>query len=193
MAAEVAQALTVVVRRVVKPGHEAVFEATMREFIADAMTFPGSCEFHVVRPSAPAAREYTVFHRFVDAQARRAFVASPAYGDWMARLRSLTESEPRIEEFGGLAGWFTLPGRRPAGPPPRYKMAMVTFFGVYPLTALLPGLFGGLLPGWHPLVTNVVTTGTIVALLTWLVMPGLTRVFAAWLFPCPDEPLEDSA
>lgn len=61
-------------------------------------------------------------------------------------------------------------------------MALVTFVGVYPLTSALPPFFGWLLPGWHPLLVNVIVTGLIVAALTWAIMPVLTRVFARWLF-----------
>lgn len=179
------QPFTVVVRQVVKPGREAEFETAMKEFIAESLGFPGSGDFHVVRPSGPGSTEYTVIHRFADEAARRRFVDAPTYRPWMARLRALTDVAPRMQEFGGIAGWFTLPGpggRSAHGPPPRWKMALVTFVGVYPLTSVLPGFFVGLLPGRNPLAVNIVVTGTIVVLLTWAVMPLLTRVFARWLF-----------
>ena len=60
-------------------------------------------------------------------------------------------------------------------------MALVTFVGVYPLTSLLPPFFGRLLSAWHPLAVNLVVTGLIVALLTWVLMPALTRLFDRWL------------
>jgi len=183
--------ITVVVRRVVRPGRESDFEDAMRAFIAESLCFPGASDFHVVRPSTPDSREYTVVHRFIDDSARRAFVASPSYAGWMSRIRDLTESNPRIQEFSGIAGWFTLPGDAASHhAPPRLKMAIVTFLGVYPLTSLLPGAFSKALPGIHPLLVNIVTTGTIVALLTWVVMPVLTRLFRRWLFrpasPAPE-------
>lgn len=174
--------LTVFVRRVVKPGAETSFETAMRAFVAESSCFPGSEDFHVLRPGPGSPREYTVIHRFADESSRRAFVASAMYREWMARLRELTVDDPEIHEFHGLAGWFTLRGATRHGPPPRPKMALVTFLGVFPLTTLLPPLYGALLPGWHPVATNVVVTATIVALLTWVIMPLLTRAFARWLF-----------
>lgn len=180
------QPITVIVRRVARAGRESEFEDTMQAFIVDSIGFPGSSDFHVVRPSSSESREYTVVHRFTSESARQAFVSSPEYREWMIRLREITEEDPRIQEFNGLAGWFTLPGDRTAttrhGPPTRARMALVTFVGVYPLTALLPGWFARTLPWAHPLVVNIFATGTIVALLTWAVMPLLTRVFRQWLF-----------
>lgn len=174
--------VTVVVRRIARPGMEQAFETAMREFIAESMTFPGSLDFHVMRLGEPSTREYLIVHRFIDAASRSAFTQAPNYRQWMTRLRELTESDPILQELGGISSWFTLPGKTVHKPPARWKMALVTFLGVYPLTSLLPQFFSGLLPDWPPLLTNVLTTGSIVALLTWAIMPVLTRAFAAWLF-----------
>jgi len=175
--------VTVVVRRRTKPGCEAEFEGAMREFITFALSSPGNRGIHVLRSDQGHPRDYTVVDRFSDMDARRAFTSSGPYKEWMVRLRALTEEEPHIEEMGGLSGWFTLPDKPHAHPPPKPKMALVTFMGVYPLTSILPPLFARLMPGWHPLLRNVLVTGLIVALLTWVVMPNLTRLFRRWLFP----------
>lgn len=177
------EALTVVVSRRVKKGHTEAFEAVMGDFIAFAMAFPGHLDIQVLRPGGREGRDYTVVDRFQDEASRRAFTAAPAYHEWMAKLSALTETGPNIEEIGGVAGWFTLPEFPRAAPPPRIKMAAITFLGVYPLTSILPGLVKGILPGWHPLAHNVVVTGFVVGLLTWVVMPNLTRLFSRWLYP----------
>ena len=91
----------------------------------------------------------------------------------------MTDGRPQIEEIGGLGGWFTPPGLPREMVPGRVKMACVTFLGVYPLTSVLPPLFGSVLPDLHPLVRNVFVTASVVAALTWLVMPALTRLFRA--------------
>ena len=174
--------VTVVVRRRVKPGAEAAFESAMQEFIRFALAFPGNRGIHVVRPGGSDSREYTVVDRFVDAGARQSFKASNDYREWMRRLRELTEGEPYIEERSGLGGWFTPPGAPRAPVPSQLKMALVTFLGVLPLTSALPLLFAWLLPSWHPLAANVLVTALIVALLTWPVMPLLTRIFRPWLY-----------
>ena len=174
--------VTVVVRRRTKPGCEATFEEEMRRFIDFALAFPGNRSIHVLRSDQSNPREYTVVDRFADMDARRAFTSTEDYKTWMVRLRELTEEDPHIEEMEGLAGWFTIPGQPARKPPPKPKMALVTFIGVYPLTSLLPPLFRKLLPGWHPLALNVIVTGLIVALLTWVIMPNLTKLFRKWLF-----------
>lgn len=175
--------VTVVVRRRTKPGCEVTFESAMQEFIAFALASPGNRGIHVLRSDQANPREYTVVDRFNDAGARKAFTSSDCYKEWMLRLKELTEGDPHIEEMGGLSGWFTLPDKPHAKPPTKPKMALVTFLGVYPLTALLPPFFKKLLPAWHPLLLNVLVTGLVVASLTWVVMPFLTKLFRRWLFP----------
>ncbi|MCW1887337.1 antibiotic biosynthesis monooxygenase [Luteolibacter flavescens] len=174
--------VTVVVRRRTKPGCEADFEVAMREFIVFALSSPGNRGIHVLRSDQANPREYTVVDRFADSDSRRAFTTSECYKEWMVRLRALTEEDPHIEEMGGLSGWFTLPGEPAHKPPPKPKMALVTFMGVYPLTSLLPPFFGKLLPAWPHLLRNVLVTGLVVALLTWVVMPNLTKLLKRWLF-----------
>ena len=175
--------VTVVVRRRVKPGAEADFELAVRALVAFALAFPGNHGVDVLRPQPGGSREYTVVHHFSDWRARRAFKDAPEYRAWMVRLRELTEQDPYIEERDGLGGWFTPPESPRPAPPARIKMALVTLIGAYPLTAALPRLGTWLLPTWPPLLLNVLVTAMIVAGLTWVVMPVLTRVFARWLFP----------
>lgn len=180
------QAITVVVRRRVKPGREVEFEAAMREFIGFALAAPGHLDIHVLRPAGTGPADYTVVDKFATAEARHAFKESSAYQEWMERLKALTEGDPQIEEMGGLAGWFTLPERPNAKPPPKYKMAFVTFLGVYPLATVLSRFFGNLLSAWHPLLLGVVVNVAVVGMLAWVVMPLLTRIFARWLFAKTD-------
>ncbi|MBE2214588.1 MAG: antibiotic biosynthesis monooxygenase [Opitutaceae bacterium] len=173
--------ITVVAHRRVKPGCESAFETAMREFTTFALEQPGNLGLHVLRPSPPESRDYTVVARFADAEARRSFKATSEYAAWMRHLREFCEQDPYIEEMSGLAGWFTLPDR-PHKAPPRWKMAAVTFLGVYPLAALIPPVAKRAFPDWPPLLLNVPINLVVVASLAWVVMPILTRIFARWLF-----------
>jgi len=174
--------LSIVVRRRIKPGSEAAFETAMRQFIGFTLAFPGNRGINVLRPAEGGDRVYTVLDRFADPDSRKAFTADPEYARWMQRLGEFSDGEPQIAEIGGLGGWFTARGTPSNAQPSSLKMAAVTFLGVYPLTSTLPGLFTYLLPGWQSLAVNAVATAAIVAALTWVVMPLLTRLFARWLF-----------
>ena len=155
----------------------------MHEFIQRSLNEPGQLGVHVLRPPPGSdSREYGILRRFANAAARDAFYSSQVFREWQQKVAPLTEGEPLYEHVSGLETWFTLPGRRAIIPPPRWKMALVTFLGVYPITSVLSVLTMPLLSSWHPLLSNVVFSGLVVVLLTWAVMPLLTRLLAGWLF-----------
>jgi hypothetical protein len=179
-------ALTAVIHRRIKPGAEARFESLMQEFTGFVLRQPGHLGINVIRPSGDS-REYTVLDRFATETDRRKFTSSNEYRDWMHRLRDVSETDPEIQEMGGLSFWFTVPDRPHRKPPPRTKMAFVTLLGVYPLSMLYPNVVLPLTPGWPALLRGLVIAALIVVTLTWLVMPLLTRMLEKWLFVEPKE------
>jgi len=66
-------------------------------------------------------------------------------------------------------------------PPPRWKMAVVTWLGVYPLITVLLVALGPLILGLPIPVVTLILSVTLVSLLTFVVMPLLVRAFGPWL------------
>src|SRR3954453_1155074 len=89
------EALTAVVRRRIKPGGEARFEALMQEFTGFVLRQPGHLGINLIRPSENS-REYRVLDRFATEAERRPFTSSSEYHDWMNRLREVSEADPDI-------------------------------------------------------------------------------------------------
>jgi len=78
-----------------------------------------------------------------------------------------------------MAHWF-MTGTRQT-PPPRWKVAITTWLGIFPTVLLLFTLLGDTLAPW-PLVPRVmVLTMLVVLIMTWVVAPQLTRVLKPWL------------
>lgn len=173
---------TTVVRRRIRTGCEPDFERLMQEFIAYVLPQPGHLSISVIRPTAGSSH-YTVFNHFATAADRRQFTSTAEYKVWMQRLGEVTEDEPSIEELGGVAFWFTPDSNDVRRPPSKRKMAALTLLGVYPLSMLLPMAIVPATPTWPPLLRGLLIAALIVASLTWLVMPGLTRLFHRWIFP----------
>lgn len=72
---------------------------------------------------------------------------------------------------------------RAADPPPAWKMALLTWIGVNPAVYIfpiaVPALFGRL-----PMLAELlIVNAFVVASLTWLLMPLLTKLAASWLRP----------
>ncbi|MDP9290868.1 MAG: antibiotic biosynthesis monooxygenase [Verrucomicrobiota bacterium] len=179
-----AAVVTVAVTRKVRPGSEAAFEQALDDFVRRSLDQPGQLGVHVLRPApGSGSHEYGLLRRFSNDQARDNFYHSPLFAEWSEKVAPLVEGEPQYQTVTGLEGWFTLPGQRVIVPPPRWKMAVATLLGVYP-TSLFLGL--GVAPFLHPLPTalrSLVIAACMVALLTWVVMPNVTKLLRTWLHP----------
>jgi len=68
-------------------------------------------------------------------------------------------------------------------PLPKWKMAIVTLLGVFPTSLLLGETVGRGMVGWPLLPRSLIFATLMVALLTWLVMPVLTRALHNWIYP----------
>jgi antibiotic biosynthesis monooxygenase (ABM) superfamily enzyme len=102
--------------------------------------------------------------------------------EWNQAVLGLTEGEGHAEELNGLESWFTLPGHA-LQPFPPWKMAIVTYIGVDIVTTLLFYIIGPAIQNWTFLIRNSAFNVVVVACLTWIAMPLLTRVFNDWLQP----------
>jgi antibiotic biosynthesis monooxygenase (ABM) superfamily enzyme len=170
----------IAITRRVRPGHEAEFQQALREFLQASFAHDGVWGASLLAPlPGSTTREYGILRTFASDAERDAFYASPAFAAWDERARILTEGEPTYRQLHGLEAWFRTSGR----PPPRWKMAVITSVGVYALSLLLTLLIGPWLGQWPLPLRNVASTVLVVAGLTWVVMPLLTRLARGWLNP----------
>lgn len=166
----------VAITRTVLPGKEEEFRDALRRFLGESFAHGGVHGASMIT-ALPGAdnNEVGILRTFKDAAERDAFYNSTAFQAWEAYASTVTEA-PVYRELNGLEAWFRSPV-----PPPRWKMALVTLCGVFPTSMLLSLTIGPLIKEL-PLPARVfIIAGSMVALLTWVVMPVLTRVMKAWL------------
>jgi uncharacterized protein len=172
--------VTVCVAQKVKRGREAEFEGWLTGISGVAEQFPGHKGINIIH--AAHSQEYTYIFRFDSYEHLQVWESSDEKTDWVNKLRGLTETDAKKQILTGLEYWFTLPNNSSRPAPQRFKMALLTVLAIYPLTTVLgyattPGPFSvaRLLKG---LVVSVIA----VTLMTYVVMPRVTRLFAGWLF-----------
>lgn len=187
--------ITVVISRRVKPGCEAEFEAFLAGVTLACSQFPGYLGSNIFRPVSQDDPEYRVIFKFDRLSDLRRWEMSDERRVWFARAEPLTQHPPEIQVLTGLETWFTLPGKPAIAPPPRYKMALVTWLAVFPLiTAISTVLQQSLAP--LPIALRVmVVTAIAVPTMTYGLMPQMTRLFARWLYPAtlpPSPELNDA-
>jgi antibiotic biosynthesis monooxygenase (ABM) superfamily enzyme len=71
---------------------------------------------------------------------------------------------------------------RPAGAP-RHKLALLTWAGAYAVITAILATLGPTLASWPLALRTLLLSALMVVLLTWLIMPALTRLCRAWLAP----------
>lgn len=170
----------VAIMRVVRPGSERQFEALIGKFFDEAARQPGVCGAYLIRPIVGShTREYGILRSFQSGEDGDRFYASDLYRRWNEAVAPLVEGGPQRRELHGLEAFFHGHG----SPPPRWKMAVLTWIGVNPavyiFSSAVPAAFGDIPPLAMLLIVNVF----VVASLAWGFMPLLTRIFKAWLEP----------
>ena len=60
-------------------------------------------------------------------------------------------------------------------------MAIATFLGVFPVAMVLNLTLGPAISSWNFFLRTAVFNACVVALLTWVVMPVVTRLLRGWL------------
>jgi uncharacterized protein len=175
--------ITTTVTRRVKPGHEAIYDQLMEGIIAAAGEFPGHLGVEVFRPQNAATGEYRTVYRFDSAEHLRAWLDSDQRAAWLERAEPHVIGPIRTSFVTGLESWFTLPAQPGLAAPPPYKMALLTWITIFPLITAIVAITGPTLKDLPLAVRLGITTALTVPLMTWVVMPRVTRLLRGWLYP----------
>jgi len=173
--------ISVGITRRVKPDRVAEFEAWIDEIKGVVSGFEGYVGMDVVRPVDPTHPTYVIILRFDSLDRYSVWRSSSERAIIVEQSMELTEGEPVLEEAHGLEAWFTPPAAQPSpARPARYKMAILTVAGLYPLILVIGRWVAAL--QFPPALSTFVTVSIVAALATYWVMPWITRLFRRWLF-----------
>jgi len=179
-------AVTKVVDRIPREGMDAQLEQAMKNLIAAALKFPGHLGVTVTRPSLPAQPVFRMVYRFDSCEHLRAWEESAEYGRLVSAANRYTQGAPHYEILTGLETWFTVPAHPGLRSPPRAKMTVISWLGIFPLVYLYAELFNWILPPSTPVILKVLAvTALVVPTMSYVVAPRLTRLFKNWLYPGP--------
>ncbi len=173
---------TSVITRVVRAGHEDAFEEWLHGISREAATFPGHHSVTIFRPQT-GGRQYTIVLQFDRRENLERWLDSDARRESVERSNAFTEVHESRAEVTGLEHWFTLPGKEEPRHAPRMKMVLLTALVVYPTILALNAVLAPILRAIPPLLGPLVVTVALTLLLTYLLMPGVTRLFYKWLYP----------
>lgn len=181
------EAVTLVVTRRVKPGCETAYEAWLQRLQADAHGLPGYLGVTTQRPAPGGPREYTSVIRFASLDHLQAFEASELRRRTLTEVAHLVEADARWQRLTGLEFWFTPPPGTVVPQPSRPRMALLMIAVVFGLVLGIGSLVNAaaaLLPVPVPGPLKLLLTITLeVLLMTYWLMPQITRRLARWIYP----------
>jgi antibiotic biosynthesis monooxygenase (ABM) superfamily enzyme len=170
---------TAVFARRVKPGREAQYESLARQMVETSKAFPGQLAATVLHEND--SRDYTLLYSFTDRSALQAWLESPDRRQLLREADALAEQHLRLPPLTGLETWFPLPHRATIKPPPRWKMWLVSLLAIYPLVVIFQATIVPPIKAWPLLARSAILPLTLLTLMTFVVMPVVTRVVQSWL------------
>lgn len=170
---------TVIVERTVVTGHEDDFRELAEAITDAARQHPGFLGWGLLR-SAPNSQDWNIVYRFDTTEHLDNWEASPD------RIRLLTSgadfmrtvSERRIQEIDE----WSEPPTTSTGPPPRWKTFLMTATVILILQLTITYALSPLIGTWPLVVRSITVVLPVVAIMTWIVMPRLSKRLAGWLY-----------
>lgn len=173
--------VTAVITREVLPGRASDYRDWVHRLLVAVARVPGYQGATLVGPPYGDPGRHMLILRFADRQSLHRWSDSDVRTSLTAE--SADFSRHVYDEPPSLETWFAIPGMGAVAPPPRWKMAVVTTPAAFVLISAILAVVAPVSESWPGPVVNAVVTVVMVALLTYLVMPGLTRVLHGWLYP----------
>lgn len=174
--------VTVIVTERVPTDRNSVFEKELAGVIAALVLMPGNLGVNVIRPETDRG-SYHIIYKFDTPEHLEAWTESETHVRWCERKCDLTAVPTATNTLSGLETWFSLPGPVVRTPPPRYKMAFVSWCAIFPIISLIL-LY--LIPAVTPfplLIRGALIAAVAILTMTYLMMPIATRIFSGWLYP----------
>jgi uncharacterized protein len=175
--------VTAVILRRVRPGSENEFERWLHDLYEVAIGFRRHRGMTVIRPRDRQNPEYIVVFSFDSEDNLQRWRDSDERHHWLDRVESLLEGSPTEHYRTGLETLFSVPGHHVVEPPPRWKMWVLSAAAIYALLLAFTLLAGPVLDDRSVPLRFLVTAPTLSALMTWLVMPRLSKRLSRWLYP----------
>ncbi|WP_085909061.1 antibiotic biosynthesis monooxygenase [Kiloniella majae] len=145
----------------------------------------GFLSVDTVRYNRPHQIEYTVLSRWADEKAAQQWRKNKLIQKKLSQIEAITGGAADIVEASGIGLWFDhIEGAEaglPPGLPPIWKRIVLSVIGVYPMLILLLELTAPIIGSLPQLLQVFIIVVVLSTLLTWPIMPWLSRLLQPWL------------
>ncbi len=173
--------ITVLVNRIVPQAGEAAFTASLKELLRDFGRFPGTAGSRVFRRAVGDSVEFSILQHFASQADHDAWLASPDFVRWRSEVAPPVATPDHVHRYSGMDAFFV--SAKAPDAPPRWKMALLLLLVVFPMSLALSVWGAPVLARVPVLVGTLITSVCMVWLMTYVLVPILTKVFRSWLQP----------
>ena len=174
--------VTAVISHRVRVGREQGYEEWIRGISAAARESDGHLGVSILRPQPGSSPDYVIVLQFDTCEHLMGWLRSEIRKEWIARVQPLIHEQENIQILTGLESWFQLPKQSGNPAPKRYKQAILVWIGVMVVALVVAPFTAPLLEPLPGLLAMVIDVAISVVLLSYVIMPRLTRWFEGWLF-----------
>lgn len=171
-----------VISEIVRPDRIEEYQAWSAGICAAARKAPGFRARQVVEPRSRDRPEYLIILKFDTAENLNRWHASDEYRHWIDLCTGFIEERTHHTPCEGVELWFASP-EPTERTPPAWKLIATSVLAVYPSIILLRWVTTPVLSplNLHPDLDLFISVCLLSVLLTWPIMPTLTRWLHPWL------------
>ena len=170
--------VTVVMSQHVPPERADEFAAAHDRVLGQLAEFPGFLRSELVSPVDGVTDDHVIIFAFDSREHLDRWLGSDERRAWLRQIAPLIAGDRTMNVVGGFAGWFPTTNSRPVA---KWKQGIAVLLALFPTALVLTVLREALLPDL-PLVPSVLISNVLgVALLTWVMMPWVTKLLGPWL------------
>lgn len=173
------EALTILVQRSVRRDEEQKFLETLQARLGEFSQISGTQGSHVFRRELGDEVEFSILQSFSNETAHQAWRKSPGFERWLRDVAPETPAPGHLRRYSGLEALFV--SAKTPGVPPRWKMALLMLVAVFPFSLAISVWCAPMLAGMSPMIGSFLTSIVMVVLMTYIIVPFLTWIFAGWL------------
>lgn len=162
----------------VRPGDEAIYDELFDRLVAHLDRLPGFLRIERFDPVEGVQDQTVIAFTFESRDDLDRWFESDERAQFLTDLHRHTEGDRTLNIVGGFGGWFGGPGLAAVK---RWKQASVVLLALVPTTLVLTQVRRWLFPDIHWVLAVLYGNVVGVAILSWVLMPSLTRRLAAWL------------
>lgn len=176
--------VTSIISAVIKPKYMVDYERWIEKINNEASKSVGFFSVDIIKPKDRMQPEYVVILKFNSYENLKLWLSSDACKRLTDEAKSYIVHITDKQQNTGMEMWFSRSDNQRYFPQPKYyKRVLMGLMVVYPLSTVI----GILLSPYTNTLPSAVQTFIIIfimsCLMTWPVMPYLTRWLNAWLYP----------